>query len=271
LINYIRILFSNVNAERQEVLVAILSEAGYIGFEQTEQELSAYIGEKEFDHDILEEISVNLRSGYEKSIIPAQNWNTSWETNFQPVIVDDFVVVRAEFHSPIAGIEHEILITPKMSFGTGHHATTYMMLQQMRNITFTGKTVLDFGTGTGVLAIFAEKLGAAEVMAIDNDEWSIQNAKENIIRNDCNKISIARTDTPYSADRSDIILANINKNILVDNMKTLASQLAPSGILLLSGLLLNDEDDISLAAKTSGLLLSGRSIKDNWLCLRFLK
>ena len=123
--------------------------------------------------------------GFSETTIEETNWNQVWESSFEPVVVDDFVAVRADFHEPIKGIKHEIVITPKMSFGTGHHATTYMMLEQMGKLDFKDKRVLDFGTGTGVLAILAEKMGAKKIIAIDNDEWSIENANENIKRNNC--------------------------------------------------------------------------------------
>ena len=122
---------------------------------------------------------------FKETLIPEANWNQVWESNFDPVIVDDFVAIRADFHEPVKGVSLEIIITPKMSFGTGHHATTYMMIEQMRELDFTGKSVFDFGTGTGVLAILAEKLGANKVIAVDNDEWSIENAEENFEKNNC--------------------------------------------------------------------------------------
>ncbi len=134
---------------------------------------------------MLNDLTSSLQLSFSKTIIEETNWNQVWESNFDPVIVDDFVAVRAHFHEPIKNVQHEIVITPKMSFGTGHHATTYMMMQQMRELDFAGKNVFDFGTGTGVLAILAEKLGAQKVIAIDNDDWSIENADENVKRNNC--------------------------------------------------------------------------------------
>ncbi|MBK6935571.1 MAG: 50S ribosomal protein L11 methyltransferase [Chitinophagaceae bacterium] len=183
--NYIQITFTNLQPEQADMLIAQLSEAGFDGFEEGENLLKAFIPENDYNKFLLKELTYKYRLQYAEQVIPEQNWNALWESNFQPVVVDDFVGVRACFHEPISSVEYEIGITPKMSFGTGHHATTYMMMQQMRNIPFLGKSVFDFGTGTGVLAILAEKLGAASVFAIDNDDWSIENARENCQFNNC--------------------------------------------------------------------------------------
>lgn len=206
---------------------------------------------------------------FTKQLIPEQNWNAVWESNFQPVIIDDFVAIRADFHEPIKNVQHEIIITPKMSFGTGHHATTEMMMRQMREIDFADKTVFDFGTGTGVLAILAEKLGAAKVIAVDNDDWSIANAEENIRRNNCTEISLQKSDTVPTDTKFDIILANINKNVLVENLQALAGQLSIHGIMLLSGLLISDEPDMLAAIGMFSLILRDKSVRENWICLKF--
>ena len=193
-----------------------------------------------------------------------------WESNFQPVIVDQFVAIRADFHDPISQVQHEIVITPKMSFGTGHHPTTFMMVQQMNSIDFRGKTVLDFGTGTGVLAILAEQLGAEKIVAIDHDEWSISNAAENFLRNNCFRIELKNASTPATGASFDIILANINKNVILDNFSILVSQLRKGGVILLSGLLKDDEQEIVNTGKDYLLVYAGNSKRDNWLCLKFL-
>ena len=146
-------------------------------------------------------------------------------------------------------VAHEVVITPKMSFGTGHHATTWMMIRQMKEIDFKDKVVFDFGTGTGVLAILAEKLHAKKIIAADIDDWSIENARENISLNQCTRIHILQMDSMSTDDVFDIILANINKNVLLDNMEKMAGQLKNKGVLLLSGLLTSDETDIVQSAK----------------------
>lgn len=267
--SHIQITFTDLQPEQQELLIAHLAEAGYEGFEENDTELKAFISETEFDKELLDEMTFKYQLSYNEKVIPEQNWNAVWESNFQPVVVDDFVAIRADFHAPIINVKHEIVITPKMSFGTGHHATTYMMMQQMREIDFDDKTVLDFGTGTGILAILAEKLDAKEILAIDNDEWSIANAQENVIRNSCNRIQLINANSVAGNQHYDIILANINKNVLIDNIQELAAQLSAQGIMLLSGLLSSDESDMLAVTGRFSLILKGKSVQDNWICLKF--
>ncbi|HMU47463.1 MAG TPA: 50S ribosomal protein L11 methyltransferase [Chitinophagaceae bacterium] len=267
--NYIQISFDGIQSEQQELLIAFLSEAGYEGFEENDNVLSAYIEEKNFDKVLLNELVYKYQLTYTEQLIPQQNWNKFWESNFQPVVVEDFVAIRANFHAIIPGVKYEIVITPKMSFGTGHHATTYMMIQQMRELDFTGKSVFDFGTGTGVLAILAEKLGASGVLAIDNDEWSIENAQENISYNKCLKIQAQLSDTFQDTTKYDIILANINRNVILGNAKSIASSLKENGRLLLSGLLEEDETAIREFFNTHNLFLRKKYSKNSWISLLF--
>src|SRR5258705_1561264 len=170
--DYLKITFIDLQPEQKEILIAQLADAGYEGFEETENKLEAFIKDKNFDALILNEISFKYQTPYISEKIAETNWNQVWESNFEPVIVENYVAIRADFHKPIVNTKFEIVITPKMSFGTGHHATTYMMIQLMKEIDLTGKTVLDFGTGTGILAILAEKSGAKKIDAVDNDDWS---------------------------------------------------------------------------------------------------
>lgn len=266
--DYLKVEFENITTEQSDILIAQLSEIGYEGFEEQENKLKAFIASNEFDETLLKDISTPLQLVFSKTIIGETNWNQVWESNFDPVIVDDFVAVRAHFHEPIKEVEWEIIITPKMSFGTGHHATTYMMMQQMREIDFKDKTVFDFGTGTGVLAILAEKLGAKNIAAIDNDSWSIENAAENIERNDCTAIDLKLADTAAMDGKFDIILANINKNVILENLEVLTKQLSPAGYIVLSGLLIEDEEDILTKSKETGLKFLKRNTRDNWLLLK---
>jgi len=265
--NYIQITFSDIQIEQQEFVIAFLSETGYEGFEENEKELKAFIPEKKFDNILLKGLADKYKLSFSKEKIETQNWNAIWESNFDPVTVDDFVAIRADFHSPANSTAHDIIITPKMSFGTGHHATTHMMIHQMRNIDFAGKSVLDFGTGTGVLAILSEKLGAARITAIDNDEWSIENASENIEKNKCSAITLIKTDSIPPDDRFDIILANINKNFILDNFIDLTSHLNNGGCLLLSGFLTGDEPEISDCAGNAGFAIKNKEDYNNWLCI----
>lgn len=262
--NYIHIRFQPVTGEQKDILIARLSEAGYEGFEEGLNYVSAYITEKHFNElDI-----ANLNVNYDKEIIPPRNWNEEWERNFQPVVIGAFCAVRAHFHAAITGVPHEIIITPKMSFGTGHHATTSLMIQSMQHISFAGKQVLDFGTGTGILAILAEQLGACQVTAIDNDSHSIDNAVENIALNNCSRISPEMADNLQMTDLYDIILANINKHILLANMDDMKQHLKSGGVVLMSGLLTGDQPDIESAAAKSHLQVTDKKEKDNWLCLK---
>jgi ribosomal protein L11 methyltransferase len=256
----------NDNLIREE-LIARLSVINYNAFEEKEDELDAFVDEGKFDAAALESILKDYKLEYTKSFIAKQNWNALWESNFQPVAVDDFCIIRAEFHEPVAEIKNEIIITPKMSFGTGHHATTYMMISEMRQIDFKEKQVADFGTGTGVLAVLAEKLGARYVSAIDNDDWSIENSKENIERNHCKNIKIEKAEGFNASQKFDVILANINKNIIMQNALNLASGIEKEGKLLLSGLLKDDENDIVSAFKQKGLDHISTIERNNWICI----
>jgi len=263
--NYIKITITGIEQEAKDVLVATLSELGYEGFEELPQLLHAFIPENQFDENALKEVLQEL--SFSKELIKEQNWNAAWEKDFQPVYVGDFCGIRASFHEPKEGVAYDIVITPKMSFGTGHHATTFMMVEWMEELSFKGKTVLDFGTGTGVLAILAEKLGASSVLAIDNDDWSIDNAKETIADNGCHKIALQQADHLAFEEKFDILLANINKNVLLLQMNTLQQHLTPGGVIIMSGLLAGDRVAIEEEAGQNNLFISGQKQKNGWISL----
>lgn len=267
--DYIKISFDELQPEQKEILIAQLADAGCEGFEETEKGLDAFIAKKDFDKTLVKEIALKYNLHYSSAEIPATNWNAVWESNFEPVVVDDYVTIRAGFHPPADNTAFEIIITPKMSFGTGHHATTFMMMQMMREIEITGKSVFDFGTGTGVLAILAEKEGAATVTAIDNDDWSIENAAENFAMNHCRKIQLKKGSAVLSENKFDIILANINKNVILENFSPLCRQLNKKGMILFSGLLESDRDDIIKTANDHNLILFKELTRNNWICLKF--
>jgi ribosomal protein L11 methyltransferase len=266
--DYTQVIFENISAGQSDILVAQLSEAGFEGFEEDENCLKAFIPSDKFDEAVVKGIAESSASRFSLSIIQETNWNEVWESNFHPVVVNDFVGIRAGFHPPIKGVMHEIVITPKMSFGTGHHATTWLMISQMSSIDFINKQVFDFGTGTGILAILAKKLGAASVIAIDNDEWSITNCRENILQNNVDRIEVIRADTSQLNRRFDVILANINKNVILDNLPALTKQMAPDGVLVLSGLLSEDGPEMVAEAEKAGLQLLDKVERHNWLCLK---
>lgn len=269
--DYIKITFADLQPEQKEILIAQLAEAGYEGFEEIDNSLDAFINKKDFDKKLLNEISFKYQTPFTSEKIAETNWNKIWESNFEPVIVEDYVAVRAGFHQQITNTKFEIVITPKMSFGTGHHATTYMMIQLMKEIDFTNRSVLDFGTGTGILAILAEKSGAKEIHAIDNDDWSIENAKENFLKNTCKQIDLRKASDASAVRKFDIILANINKNVILDNFELLKDELKNDGTLLLSGLLEPDRDDILRRAKELNLNLRKDLIRNNWIAIQLSK
>ena len=263
--NHIQISIE-ANEEQQEILISDLAELNAIGFEQTASHLLAYFDEDNFESY---EVTQVLRDYVFHFItLLKQNWNAVWESNFEPVIVDDFCAIRAEFHKPVNGVQYEIIITPKMSFGTGHHATTYMMIQQMRNINFINKKIFDFGTGTGILAILAAKRGATSITAIDNDEWSIKNAEENFEKNKTAFIKLYQSSI-IPDGQFDIILANINRSVLEQYSSTLVNLLVPQGVLLVSGLL--EEDETIIVDLFDELSLCNTQQKQGWISLFFVR
>ena len=256
------------NEYQQEELIALLDDYHPSGFEQTEETVKAYFAENDFQQEGIQKVLEGF--DYKLTEIEEQNWNALWEKNFHPVIVEDFCGVRAHFHEPVQKVEHEIIITPKMSFGTGHHATTYMMIQQMKHLDFNGKKVFDFGTGTGILAILAEKLGAASVTAIDVDDWSIENAKENFERNGCHKIDVSLASI-LPAVSFDVVLANINRNVILNYIGQLPQLVQQGGLLLVSGLLVADEQTITMAAEENGFRFQKRLERAGWISLLFVR
>ena len=265
--NYIQVEVHNTGNEKNELLVALLSHAGFESFEETDTTLKAFIKEDEFDQVDLDEIITPLNLNYTSSVIPQQNWNAQWESSFEPIIVGDFVSIRAAFHQPVTNVQHEIIITPKMSFGTGHHATTYMMIEQMEGLDFTNKTVVDFGTGTAVLAILAEKMGATSVDAIDNDDWSIENSVENAGANNCSSINLIKAETIEPGNNYDIILANINLNVILANLAAIKAVSKNGTIILLSGFIKADEPVMLNALTTSGILQLKTIQKGEWISI----
>jgi ribosomal protein L11 methyltransferase len=267
---YYQVCFYTTDEALKEMIIALLSDDGYEGFEEVDDALMAYIAEADFDNEQLNEFSRSYSLSFEVKTIEKQNWNESWEKNFQPVIVEGFCTVRADFHDIEVTTPYEIVITPKMSFGTGHHATTFLVMQKMQELDFNGKKVLDFGTGTGILAILAELLGGARVNAVDNEEWAFLNSKENCERNQCNKISLSHGSLEdVEQIQYDIILANINRHILLQYMNRVAALLVTGGVLLLSGILKEDEGIITEAASAAGLKKYAVKEMKNWLVIEF--
>lgn len=261
----IQLSFQLADQEQKDLLIAQLSELGFDAFEETETGLSAFIPEASFDENAVKELLQD--QVYTQTSIAKQNWNQLWESNFEPVQVDDFVGIRAGFHQAMEGVIHEIVITPKMSFGTGHHATTYLVMKAMKELDFNGKSVLDFGSGTGILAILAEKLGAASVLAIDNDDWCIENSIENLSINQTQRIRVEKANSAAVLDQFDLVLANINKHIILENMTNLQKALASGGTILLSGLLVEDESDILNACAQNGWKHLFTHTRNGWIVI----
>jgi ribosomal protein L11 methyltransferase len=267
--NHIQIIIPTKDINLQDLIIAMLSEIGYDGFEQNDQEVKAYIVEEQFEEESLVALLQKHHLNFTQHVIHQQNWNELWESNFQPVFVDDFVGIRAHFHQPLKNVEYEIVITPKMSFGTGHHATTFMMMQLMREVDFTNKTVFDFGSGTGILAILAKKLNAGNVLAVDNDDWCIENSKENIEQNNCSTIIVEKVNDAATTTPFDVVIANINKNIIQDNFELLHQACKPSGAILLSGLLIEDEAAILQLSQTKEWQHIKTINKGAWIAMLF--
>jgi ribosomal protein L11 methyltransferase len=263
--------------ERVEILTAVLGELPFDTFEETATGLKAYMPEKDLTplvEEELNELAVQFDFSFEKTFIPYQNWNAVWESNFQPIQVDDFVAVRADFHPNTEGVEFDLIVNPKMAFGTGHHETTYMMMQHMRSIDFKGKKVLDYGCGTGILAILASKLGAIDLEAVDIEEPSYENTIENCAINHVDNVtSIWGILDDVPSHDFDIILANINRNIIIDSLDDLKSRFKkrenPSDeqLLLISGFLKIDENTILQATNYAGFKHQKTLHRGNWLSM----
>lgn len=273
---YTEVLFEGLSPELAEILVAQLSDLGYYGFLEEEGLLKAYVGEQDYEAELLAELASAHGLLYKIDTVEEENWNAVWESSFSPVVVNDFVAVRADFHPVVDDVDYEIAITPKMSFGTGHHATTYLVLEAMQKRygaggKMQGLRVLDFGTGTGLLAILAAKMGAGYVMAIDNDTWSIDNASENIRKNGADSIELALADAIPSGKTFDLILANINKHILLGQAEAIANALEEGGVVLLSGILNVDVADIQKAYELHFGAPAGMAERNNWMVMAFTK
>jgi ribosomal protein L11 methyltransferase len=267
---YIQLSFTITGPER-EMLIAELSEAGCEGFEETDEMLIASMPSTDYDEQRVLQIAAARSIAFSKAVIQQQNWNALWESSFEPVVVPGFCTVRAAFHPRALDTPYEIIITPKMSFGTGHHATTKLMMTVMKDMELREKRVLDFGTGTGILAILASKLGASNVLAIDNDEWSVDNALENTAANDVLNIGVQQGSLEIvpEGERYDVILANINRHILLQYMGQMKAMLATNGHLLLSGILKVDESVITEAAENAGFVKADTLTEGDWMALKF--
>lgn len=261
--------------ENRDVIMALLGNIGYEGFWEDEEGFKAYLPVEDYVESNLRDILTGMglqEKQYSVQDLADQNWNHSWESHFPPVRVDKQLQIVAAFHEELPGFDYTIRITPKMSFGTGHHETTRQMIQAMKELSFTDKVVLDMGCGTAVLAILAEMMGASDVTAIDIDEWGYKNAIDNAQENACTTISVIQGDAEVIPAKSfDIILANINRNVLLQDIPVYVSHLNENGFLLMSGFRPEDEPLIVGKAEDEKLSVLRKSRAGEWMAILFQK
>ncbi|CCH56509.1 ribosomal L11 methyltransferase [Fibrisoma limi BUZ 3] len=274
--NYIE-LQVQVSPDFTDILMAELAELNFESFVETDEGLNAYIIESEFNavavDDLIAKYGSQTAIAYQVSTLEKRNWNAEWEQSYQPIEVADQVRVRASFHEPDDRFQYDIVINPKMSFGTGHHETTAMMLEQQLRLDHQGKTVLDVGTGTGILAILAAKMGARAVLAFDIEEWAVENTRENADLNHCPQVTVFEGTIAdvRNAERFDIVLANINRNVLLAEIPAYVSLLNDGGQLAVSGFYEMDAPDIEQKATEAGLKSVQLLTKNQWASILFEK
>lgn len=258
-----------------EILIAELGNVGFESFVENDKGLIAYIQKENWNEVLLEGIFIlnsdEFSIAYTQHEVAQTNWNAAWEENFEAIEVDNMVSIRAPFHEN-PNLKYAIVIEPKMSFGTGHHETTHMMVQHLLQLELENKKVLDMGCGTGILAIFAEMRGAKPTDAIDIDNWCYLNSIENVARNNCEHISVFEGDSTLLTDKKyDVIIANINRNILLMDMEIYTNCLNEKGVLLLSGFYKEDIPMIDAAVSKYQLKLETTLERNNWVALKYNK
>ncbi|WP_047246079.1 50S ribosomal protein L11 methyltransferase [Maribacter thermophilus] len=257
-----------------DILIAELGELGFESFVEEETGILAYIQKEDWEKEMLQNLEIlknpNFKIEFVVKEIEQENWNATWEQNFQPILVEDICMIRAPFHEK-KDVKYDIVIEPKMSFGTGHHETTHMMLQHLLLLDLKGKSVLDMGCGTGVLAILSAKLGGNPIDAIDIDNWCYLNAKENVERNNVGFIQVYEGDASLLGDKKyDVIIANINRNILLSDIPDYRACLKENGILLLSGFYTEDLKLITDKCSEIGLKFEKNIEKNNWVAAKYV-
>ncbi len=273
--NYLEITWPNyLPQDESEILISFLFDIGFEAFQEEEHAFKAYIDSAVFNEimfvETLSQVPVNSDlSNYQISLMPEKNWNEDWESHFTPVSIAGTITVRAPFHNISVQTPYEIIIQPKMSFGTGHHETTSGMLEMMLQVDFRNKKVIDMGSGTGILAVFAEKLGALSVTAIDNDPVCIDNSKEIFLLNNSKNIDVLLGDANSLKNmNTDVILANINRNILLSDIRMYSEILKKGGLLMMSGFYKHDLDLINEECRLNELKYIRHNVNNNWIiCL----
>ena len=271
--NYVEIAI-NCEEPLKEILTAELCQLGYESFLETNEGLKAYRCLEDYDQDELQQLLAHYPQieKFRSNEIPSENWNQQWESNFEPIVVGD-CRIRAGFHEPSPNFTYDLIINPKMSFGTGHHETTRLMIASLRSLDLQNQSVLDVGCGTGILSILTEKLGADRITAVDNDPWAVENARENMQLNQCNDIevlqgTVSSLQLPLGYH---LVLANINRNVLLQEIPNYSSLLRHKGCLILSGFYTDDNQQIVNICETNGLLIKTQNEEKNWSCLIFVK
>ena len=257
-----------------EILIAQLGFANFESFVENEDGVTAYIQEGDWNAEILNDIQIlssdEFEISYKQEVIEQTNWNSEWEKNFNQIQVDDLVSIRAPFHEN-PNLKYDIVIEPKMSFGTGHHETTHMMVQHLLDMDLTDKKTLDMGCGTGILAIFAEMKGTKPIDAIDIDNWCYQNSIENVERNNCKNINVFEGDASLLLNKKyDVIIANINRNILINDMEAYMNCLNENGTILFSGFYQDDIPIIDAEVSKYGLKIDKIIERNNWVALKYI-
>lgn len=276
--NYSEVLltFSPYTQVNEDILIALLTEKGFDSFWQNDENLKAYIPSHLFSENVIQSICKDVENmmkiEWTVQLFQEQNWNEIWEKNFPYLLINEECLIRAPFHNNVPKAKYEIIIEPKMSFGTGHHATTSLMIELILKLDLENKIILDMGCGTGILAILASLKNSKEVVAIDFDNWAYENSIENIEKNKCLNVKIIKGDASCVPDiKFDAIFANINRNVLLEDMKTYYSHLSENGILILSGIMFSDKEIIWNKAKEN-LLFSGQMVQKNeWIAAVFSK
>lgn len=261
----------------KEILYAKMGQIGFEGFVEGEDDIQAFIDEERYVpedlNQLLDELAgMNIKLQYRFHRTEDQNWNEEWERKFEPVLIDGRVLIRAPFHDSSGDIECTLVIEPKMSFGTGHHHTTKLMIRAMGNHPMKGKRILDMGCGTGVLGIYACHMGAAWVLGVDNDQWAYENALENIRRNGTTAMDVRLGDVSVlQEEKFDMILANITRNTLVRDMSVYTKHLIEEGRMIISGILAEDVQYVLNEAYQCGLKHISTGEESNWISLTFIK
>ncbi|MCK9206761.1 MAG: 50S ribosomal protein L11 methyltransferase [Salinivirgaceae bacterium] len=269
--------FEPATPDNREIVAALLSQIGFDSFSDTSKGINAYIPHSQFDEQEMKDILIPLHEvlenfNYSMNRIAEQNWNETWEKSFEPIEIGTQCCIRAPFHPKDNDFTYDLIIEPKMSFGTGHHPTTVLMIEQILQIELHGKTVLDMGCGTGVLGILASKKGATKIVGIDVDDWAYTNSLENCQRNQINNFEVLKGNASSLVGRYfDVILANINRNILLNDMEIYVNSMNKGSQLVLSGFYTQDIPILSTRANQLGLSLTSHAENDNWAAVCFTR